>query len=151
MCFKSTEEVAAQLASWKLGEHYKHVYVANRDFSPGKARSLLEAGGFDTVVSAATTCRRQAPGSARSGGAKCGRTPEVGWWSRGRCGLCSAGWCGTAGAAQRKVKSAQLWQLLIARPIVRTYPLPTPPIKKSPTLRTRTCTTLAPPRNQPQA
>lgn len=114
MCFKSTEEVAAQLASWKLGEHYKHVYVANRDFSPGKARSLLEAGGFDTVVSAATTCRRQAPGSARSGGAKCGRTPEVGWWSRGRCGLCSAGWCGTAGAAQRSAAQGQIGTALAA-------------------------------------
>ena len=56
----TAEEVAAKLNSLGLQRHYKHVYVANTNFTTAKANALMGPGRFDSVSSRATTCYRQA-------------------------------------------------------------------------------------------
>lgn len=80
-CYKSAVEVARTIAQRGLSKGFRAAYVASGNFSAAKATTLLELGGFESVVSEAVTC-------VRSGTAVHCKEAEVG----GSVGGWAGGW-----------------------------------------------------------
>ncbi|GAB4819490.1 hypothetical protein N2152v2_006536 [Parachlorella kessleri] len=67
-CYMPLADVAQQLLSWGLPQHYPHVYVASQGFSQAKAEELLSVGGLTSVTAGTASCLRESSGGVECSG-----------------------------------------------------------------------------------